>query len=156
MDILDAPDVKPIHAAGIELMREVPFDLLTPLPLHPLASLSPGAPPVPIHRFLFGLLALPAAPSPIRFRDVSPHSQFAQSNSNLIAVISLIRHYFLDSTGMHLIFAFRRLSHNQFRYRRTCFNHSRFHRCRVGGAAPCVVTATIAPVSISIAFSAWY
>src|SRR5215467_5476883 len=61
MDILDAPDVKPVHAAGIELMREVPFDLLTPLPLHPLASLAPialfsetliqpgaGHPPVPI------------------------------------------------------------------------------------------------------------
>ena len=90
MDILDAPDVKPVHAAGIELMREVPFDLLTPLPLHPLASLSPDAPPVPIHRFLFGLLAFPVASSPIRFRDVSPHSQFAQSNGNLIAVISLV------------------------------------------------------------------
>src|SRR5215471_20583795 len=89
MDILDAPDVKPIHAAGVELMREVPFDLLTPLPLHPLASLSPDAPPVPIHRFLFGLFAFPVAPSPIRFRDVSPHSQFAQSNSNRIAVIPL-------------------------------------------------------------------
>jgi serine/threonine protein kinase len=42
-------------------MREVPFDLLTPLPLHPLASLSPDAPPVPIHRFFFGLLAFPVA-----------------------------------------------------------------------------------------------
>src|SRR5438270_11165421 len=112
MDILDAPDVKPIHAAGIELMREVPFDLLTPLPLHPLASPSPDAPPVSIHRFLFGLLAFPLAPSPIRFRDVRPHSQFAQSNRNLVAVISLVRHYFLDSTGMHLILAFGRLGCN--------------------------------------------
>ena len=82
MDILDAADVKPVHAAGIELMCEVPFDLLTPLPLHPLASLSPDAPPVPIYRF--GLLAFPLAPSPIRFRDVSPHSQFAQANHNLM------------------------------------------------------------------------
>ena len=88
-------------------MREVPFDLLTPLPLHPLASRSPDAPPVPIHRFLFRLPAFPVAPSPFRFRDVRPHSQFAQSNRNLVAVISLVRHYFLDSTGMHLIFAFR-------------------------------------------------
>src|SRR3954470_2182923 len=103
MDILETPDVKPVHAAGIELMCEVPFDLLTPLPLHPLASLSPDAPPVPIHRFLFGLLACPLTSSPIRFRDVRPHSQFAQSGGNLIAVISLVRHYFLDSTGMHLI-----------------------------------------------------
>src|SRR5437763_13147967 len=98
MDILKAPDVEPVHAAGIELMREVAFDLLTPLPLHPLASLSSDAPPVPIHRFLFGLLAFPVAPSPIRFRDVSPHSQFAQSNRHLVAVISLVRHYFLVPT----------------------------------------------------------
>src|SRR3954451_1490529 len=107
MDILEAPDVKPVHAAGIELMREVPFDLLTTLPLHPLATFSTEAPPVPIHRFLGGLLAFPVAPSPIRFRDVGPHSQLAQSNGNLIAVISLVRHYFLDSPGMHFIFAFR-------------------------------------------------
>jgi hypothetical protein len=46
MDIIQAPDVKPVHAAGIELMREVTFDLLTPLPLHPFASLSADAPPV--------------------------------------------------------------------------------------------------------------
>src|SRR5215470_291173 len=107
MDILDSPDVKPVHAARIELMREIPFDLLTPLPLHPLAAISPDPPPVPIHRFLFGPLAFPVAPPPIRFRDVRPHSQFAQSNDNLIAVISLVRHYFLDSTGVHLIFTCR-------------------------------------------------
>src|SRR3954463_14496348 len=135
MDILDAPDVKPVYAAGIELMREVPFDLLTPLPLHPLASLSPDAPPVPIHRFLFGLLACPLTPSPLRFRDVRPHSQFAQSNRNLVAVISLVRHYFLDPTGMYLILAFRWFGRTQVRHRSTCFNHCRFHRCRVAGRA---------------------
>src|SRR3954469_1883166 len=52
MHILDATDVESVHAAGIELMREVPFDSLTPLPLHPLASFSPDAPTVTIHRFL--------------------------------------------------------------------------------------------------------
>src|SRR3954468_24679878 len=104
MDILDAPDVKPVHAAGIELMREVAFDLLTPLSLQPLASLSPDAPPVPIHRFLFGLLAFPVAPSPIRFRDVRTHSQFARSNRFLVPVIALVRHYFCDATEMRLIF----------------------------------------------------
>src|SRR4051794_346184 len=122
MDILDAPDVKPVHAAGIELMCEVPFDLLTPLPLHPLASLSPDAPPVPIHRFLFGLLACPLTSSPTRFRDVRPPPQSPKSGGTLIVVIPFVRHYFLDPPGMHLIFVFRRLGRNQLRHRRTCFN----------------------------------
>jgi hypothetical protein len=73
MDILNARHVEPVHAAGVELMREVTFDVLTSLPLHPLASFSSDAPPVATHRFLFRRLAFPVARSPIRFRDVSPH-----------------------------------------------------------------------------------
>src|SRR3954447_24318836 len=156
MDILDAPDVKPVHAASIELMREVPFDLLTPLPLYPLASLSPDAPPVPIHRFLFGLLAFPLTPSPIRFRNVRPHSQFAQSNRNLVAVIPLVRHYFLDSTGMHLIFAFRWFGRNNSATAAPASITVASTVAVSAAAPPCVVTATIAPVSISTAFSALY
>src|SRR3982751_716808 len=46
VDITNAPDIEPVHATGIELMREVPFDFLSALPLQPLASFSPDAPPV--------------------------------------------------------------------------------------------------------------
>ncbi len=49
MHIPDTPDVEPVHAPRIELMREVPFDFLAPLPLHPLAPLSPNAPPVAVN-----------------------------------------------------------------------------------------------------------
>src|SRR5262249_48759831 len=107
MNILGAPDVESVHAAGIELMREVAFDSFTALPLHPLASSSPDASPVTIHRFLFCQLAFPVARSPIRFRDVSPHLQLAQADYNLVAVVSLVRHHFFHSTGMDLVFAFR-------------------------------------------------
>src|SRR5215831_1925026 len=69
--IPDTLDVEPVHSTRIELMREVPFDFLAPLPLHPLAPLSPNTPPVAIHRFLFCLLAIPVARSPIWFRAVS-------------------------------------------------------------------------------------
>jgi hypothetical protein len=55
---------------------------------------------------------------------------------------------------MHLIVAVRRFGRNQFRHRRTGFNHRRFHVAVSAAAPPCVVTATIAPVSISTAFSA--
>src|SRR5260370_3199505 len=95
-------------------MREVTFDFLSPLPLHPLASFPPDAPPVTIYRCLFRLLAFPVARSPIRFRDVSPYFQFAQADDNFVAVVSLVRHYFLYSTRMHLILAFRRFSPNPF------------------------------------------
>jgi len=59
VDIFETPDVEPVHASRIELMREVTFDFLTPLPLQPLASFSPDASPVAIYRFLCRLLAFP-------------------------------------------------------------------------------------------------
>ena len=46
VDILEAPDIEPVHAAAIERMREVAFDLLPALPLQPFAAFSPDAPPV--------------------------------------------------------------------------------------------------------------
>src|SRR5215468_9863546 len=116
-------------------MREVPFDFLPPLPLHPLAPLSPNAPPVAIHRFLFCLLAIPVARSPIWFRDVSSYPQFAQAHRNLVAVVSLVRHHFFHSTSMHRIFAFRRFHRHQFRHRHARFNHRLFHSRRVGGGS---------------------
>src|SRR5262249_53640509 len=48
---------------GIELMREVAFDSFASLPLHPLASFSPDASTVTIHRLLFRRLAFPVARS---------------------------------------------------------------------------------------------
>ena len=33
VDVLDAPDIEPVHAASIELVCEVAFDLLPTLPL---------------------------------------------------------------------------------------------------------------------------
>ena len=63
MDILDAPDIEPVHTTGIELMREVAFDLLPALPLEPFAAFSPDAPPVGVHGFLLRWSALPVARS---------------------------------------------------------------------------------------------
>ena len=74
MDILETPDIEPVHATGIELMREVAFDLLPALPLQPLAAFSPDAPPVGVHGFLLRVPPLPlgALPVPVPRCKFSP------------------------------------------------------------------------------------
>ena len=59
--VLYASDIEPVHAAGIELMREVPFDPFSALPLQPLATFALNAPPVGIDRCLLRLFAVPVA-----------------------------------------------------------------------------------------------
>ena len=40
MNVLDASNIEPVQAAGIELMGEVPFDPFSALPLESLATLA--------------------------------------------------------------------------------------------------------------------
>src|SRR5271166_5473883 len=89
VDIPNAANIQPVHAAGIELMREVAFDSLPSLGLQPLASCSPDAPPVGVYRFFFGWFVFPVALSPFRFGDIRPQFHFGESPHNVIAVIAL-------------------------------------------------------------------
>src|SRR5215471_13211313 len=137
-------------------MREVAFDLLPALPLQSLAPFSPNAPPVAIHRFLFRLLAFPVARSPVGFRDVRPHLQFAKPDRDLVAVIPLICHYF--STPPRCT-AYLPCGDSAVSSSATATPASITVPSTVAvsaAARQCVVTATIAPVSMSTAFSALY
>ena len=73
VNVLCASDIEPVHAAGIELMREVPFDPFSALPLQSLATFALDAPPVGIHRFLLRLFTFLVARTPFRFGDVTSH-----------------------------------------------------------------------------------
>ena len=44
--ILDSTDIQSVHTSGVELMREIPLDPFSALPLQPSAPLAPNAPPV--------------------------------------------------------------------------------------------------------------
>lgn len=57
--------------AGIKLMREAPFDPLSPLPLQPLATIAPN--PIGVHRFLLRRFARPSGAG----HDRAPRDTFA-------------------------------------------------------------------------------
>ena len=38
--VLQASHIEPVQSAGVKLMREVPFDPLSPLPLQPLSAIA--------------------------------------------------------------------------------------------------------------------
>src|SRR6201996_1923698 len=59
VNISDPPPPQPIHTAGVELMREVAFDLFPALPLQPFAVFAPDPPPVRIYCGLPGCFAFP-------------------------------------------------------------------------------------------------
>jgi hypothetical protein len=106
VDILHASHVKPVQTAAIKLMREVALDPFSALPLQSFASLALHAPPVGIHRCLRGLFASPVASASIRFSHITTHTQFLETNGNVVTVIPLVRHDFFDSKRMHFILPF--------------------------------------------------
>src|SRR5437660_3239207 len=50
--VLSAAHPQPIHASGVELVREVPLDPLSPLPLQLLAAIALNPPAIAIYRRL--------------------------------------------------------------------------------------------------------
>src|SRR6202040_1122397 len=93
VNVLRSSDIEPLSAAGIELLREVPFDPLSALPLQPLATFSLDAPTVGVHGFLLRLFALPVASTPLRFGHVGPDPHLGEANRDLVAVVSLVCHH---------------------------------------------------------------
>jgi hypothetical protein len=71
--ILNASYVQPVQSAGIKLVREVPFDPLSPLPLQPLSAIALNAPPVAVDRCLLRRFAVPVTRATIRLRDIRSH-----------------------------------------------------------------------------------
>src|SRR5215469_16156049 len=78
--------VQPVQSAGIELMREVPLDPFSTLPLQTPATIPMNPPPITVHRCLLRRLAIPVAGATIRLRDVGPHFHLTQAKRNVIAV----------------------------------------------------------------------
>src|ERR1019366_878544 len=102
--------------------------LLAPLPQQPLAALAPNPSLVGIHRRLFCLLSLPAAPPSVRLRAVAAHLPVCQLRQHVVAVVSLVQHHFFRSFRIH----FRALL--LARYRRDLLSrltHRLAHRRRV-------------------------
>jgi hypothetical protein len=64
------PHIKPVQTTRIKLMHEVAFNPFSPLPLQPFSSFALHPPPVGVHGRLLDFLALPLAPSAIRFGHV--------------------------------------------------------------------------------------
>ena len=72
-------------------------------------------------------------------------------------MIALVRHHFLDSVRMHWVLAFGCRFGDQARPLRIAASTTVSWTVAVSAAAPpCVVTATMAPVSMSTAFSPLY
>ena len=101
MHVLQASHIEPVQSAGIKLMREVPFDPLSPLPLQPLAAFPLNAPPIGVDRCLLRRFAFPLALATIGLRDIRSNFQLGKAKRHVIAVIALVRHHFLDSVRMH-------------------------------------------------------
>ena len=77
MYIVAPSHVEPVETSGVELMREVPLDPLTTLPLQSLAAIAPYPTPVVIDSLLLRLSAVPVARPAIGFGDITPHFQFS-------------------------------------------------------------------------------
>ena len=73
MHVLQAPHIEPVQSAGIKLMREVPFDPLSPLPLQPLAAIALNASPIGVDRCLLRRFAVLVALATIRLRYIRSH-----------------------------------------------------------------------------------
>ena len=71
--VLLASHIEPVQSSGIKLMREVPFDPLSPLPLQPLAAIALNAPPIGVDRCLLRRFAVPVALATIGLRDIRSH-----------------------------------------------------------------------------------
>ena len=71
--VLKASHIEPVQSAGIKLMREVPFDPLSPLPLQPLAPIPLNAPPIGVDRCLLRRFAVLVALATIRLRYIRSH-----------------------------------------------------------------------------------
>src|SRR5260370_38272633 len=91
------------------MMSEVPLDPLSPLPLQTLATITLNPPSIAVDRCLLRRLAMPVARATVGLGYISSHFHLSKTKRNLVAVIALVRHHFLDSVRMHFILAFRRL-----------------------------------------------
>ena len=78
MYVLQASHEEPVQSAGVELVREVPLDPLTPLPLQPLASFALNAAPIAKHRSLLRRFPIPVARPAIRLGNVKIVLPFRQ------------------------------------------------------------------------------
>src|SRR5262245_774045 len=73
VDVVFPANPQPIHAPGVELMREVPLHALPTPTLQPLPSWTPHPPPVGVHGGLFRCFPSPVPRSPFRFGNIGPH-----------------------------------------------------------------------------------
>jgi hypothetical protein len=71
--VLQASHIEPVQSSGSKLMREVPFDPLSPLPLQPLAAVALNAPPIGVDRCLLRRFAALVALATIGLRDIRSH-----------------------------------------------------------------------------------
>src|ERR1700682_3456920 len=102
-----ASHVQPVQSSGIKLMREVPLDPLSPLPLQTLATITLNPPSIAVDRCPLRRLAIPVARATAGLGYISSHPHLSKTKRNLVAVIAIVRHHFLDSVRMHFILAFR-------------------------------------------------
>ena len=68
VNIFQTTHPEPVHAARIELVCEVSFELFPAPPLQPFAAFAPDPPPIGIDSFLLHCLAIPVAGAALRFR----------------------------------------------------------------------------------------
>lgn len=105
------------QASAVELMREIPLQLLAPL-VPETACLAPlGPPPVGVDRPLPGRPPLPPAPHPPRLGTLAAQAHLPQIALHLVAVIGLVGCHLARLFRVHLRLALLRHHRDQLRYR---------------------------------------
>src|SRR6266849_1403466 len=137
-------------------MRESSFDQLASLSQQLLSTRATDAMPIGIDGRPLLPLARPLSPSALRFGNIGSHSKFPCCHQHFACMVALVPSPLFHALRVHLELAIAGWFCNLFRHRFSRRGSVSPTEVVSPTAPPCVVTATIAPVSMSTACSALY